>query len=340
LLELAPDAMDRVFLVNSGTEANDLAIRLAWAYSGGRDMLSVLEAYHGWSVATDAISTSIADNPQALSTRPDWVHPVTAPNTYRGEFRGSDSAPDYVRSVDHTLAKLAGQERQVAGFICEPVYGNAGGISLPPGYLQQVYAKVRAQGGVCIADEVQVGYGRLGHYFWGFEEQGVVPDIITMAKGMGNGQPLGAVITRREIAEALEAEGYFFSSAGGSPVSCRIGLAVLDVMDKEQLWENARVVGGHFKARLEALIDKHPLVGAVHGSGFYLGVELIRDRETLEPATEETAYLCDRLRELGIFMQPTGDYLNILKIKPPMCTTRQSVDFFVNTVSKVLDELG
>jgi 4-aminobutyrate aminotransferase-like enzyme len=340
LLELAPDAMDRVFLVNSGTEANDLAIRLAWAYSGGRDMLSVLEAYHGWSVATDAISTSIADNPQALSTRPDWVHPVTAPNTYRGEFRGSDSAPDYVRSVDHTLAKLAGQERQVAGFICEPVYGNAGGISLPPGYLQQVYAKVRAQGGVCIADEVQVGYGRLGHYFWGFEEQGVVPDIITMAKGMGNGQPLGAVITRREIAEALEAEGYFFSSAGGSPVSCRIGLAVLDVMDKEQLWENARVVGGHFKARLEALIDKHPLVGAVHGSGFYLGVELIRDRETLEPATEETAYLCDRLRELGIFMQPTGDYLNILKIKPPMCTTRQSVDFFVDTVSKVLDELG
>lgn len=340
LLELAPDSMDRVFLVNSGTEANDLAIRLAWAYSGGRDMLSVLEAYHGWSVATDAISTSIADNPQALSTRPDWVHPVAAPNTYRGEFRGSYSAPDYVRSVEHNLAKLAGQKRQVAGFICEPVYGNAGGISLPPGYLQQVYAKVRAQGGVCIADEVQVGYGRLGHYFWGFEEQGVVPDIITMAKGMGNGHPLGAVITRREIAEALEAEGYFFSSAGGSPVSCRIGLAVLDVMDKENLWENAQVVGDHFKARLETLIDKHPLVGAVHGSGFYLGVELIRDRETLEPATEETAYLCDRLRELGIFMQPTGDYLNILKIKPPMCTTRQSVDFFVDRVSKVLDEIG
>lgn len=339
LLELAPDSMDRVFLVNSGTEANDLAIRLAWAYSGGRDVLSVLEAYHGWSVATDAISTSIADNPQALSTRPDWVHPVTAPNSYRGEFRGPDSAPDYVRSVEHNLAKLAEQGRQVAGFICEPVYGNAGGISLPPGYLKQVYAKVRAQGGVCIADEVQVGYGRLGHYFWGFEEQGVVPDIITMAKGMGNGHPLGAVITRREIAEALEAEGYFFSSAGGSPVSCRIGLAVLDVMDKEQLWDNTREVGDHFKARLEALIDKHPLVGAVHGSGFYLGVELIRSRETLEPATEETTYLCDRLRELGIFMQPTGDYLNILKIKPPMCTTRQSVDFFVDSVSKVLSEL-
>jgi len=338
LLALAPDSMDRVFLVNSGTEANDLAIRLAWAYSGGRDMLSVLEAYHGWSVAADAVSTSIADNPQALSSRPDWVHPVTAPNTYRGEFRGPDSAPDYVRSVEHNLAKIAEQNRQLAGFICEPVYGNAGGISLPPGYLQQVYALVRERGGVCIADEVQVGYGRMGHFFWGFEEQGVVPDIITMAKGMGNGQPLGAVITRREIAEALEAEGYFFSSSGGSPVSCRIGMAVLDVMEEEKLWENAQVVGGHFKARLEALVERHPLVGAVHGSGFYLGLELVRDRQTLEPATEETSLLCDRLRELGIFMQPTGDYLNILKIKPPMVTSKRSVDFFVDMLSKVLDE--
>ncbi|MDZ4328840.1 MAG: aminotransferase family protein [Pseudomonas sp.] len=338
LLRLSPDGMDRVFLVNSGSEANDLAIRLAWAYSGGRDIVSVLEAYHGWTVGADAVSTSIADNPRALSSRPDWVHPVTAPNTYRGEFRGPDSAPDYVRSVEHNLAKIAAQGRQLAGFICEPVYGNAGGISLPPGYLKQVYGMVRAQGGVCIADEVQVGYGRMGHFFWGFEEQGVVPDIITMAKGMGNGQPLGAVITRREIAEALEAEGYFFSSAGGSPVSCQIGMAVLDVMEEEKLWDNAQVVGGYFKERLEALIDIHPLVGAVHGSGFYLGVELIRDRETLEPATEETTALCDRLRELGIFMQPTGDYLNVLKIKPPMVTSRRSVDFFVDMLAKVLAE--
>lgn len=338
LLKLAPKGMDRVFLVNSGSEANDLAIRLAWAFSGGRDMISVLEAYHGWTVGADAVSTSIADNPKALESRPDWVHPVPAPNTYRGEFRGVDSAPDYVRSVEHHLQKLAEQKRQLAGFICEPVYGNAGGIALPPGYLPQVYQKVRAQGGVCIADEVQVGYGRMGHFFWGFEEQGVVPDIITMAKGMGNGQPLGAVITRREIAEALEAEGYFFSSAGGSPVSCQIGMAVLDVMEEEKLWENAQVVGAHFKARLQALIDKHPLVGAVHGSGFYLGLELIRDRQTLEPATAETALLCDRLRELGIFMQPTGDDLNILKIKPPMVTSRQSVDFFVEMLDRVLSE--
>ena len=338
LLALAPPGFDRVFLVNSGTEANDLAIRLAWAYSGGRDLLSVLEAYHGWSVATDAISTSIADNPQALETRPDWVHPVEAPNTFRGRYRGPDSAGDYLRDVDAKLADLDARGRQLAGMICEPVYGNAGGISLPAGYLRDAYAKVRARGGVCIADEVQVGYGRLGEYFWGFEEQGVVPDIITMAKGMGNGQPLGAVITRREVAEALEAEGYFFSSAGGSPVSCRIGLAVLDVMHDEGLWQNTREVGAYFKARLQALVDKHPLAGAAHGSGFYLGLELVRDSDTLEPASEETMTLCNRLRDLGIFMQPTGDYLNILKIKPPMCTTRASVDYFVDCVDRILAE--
>lgn len=338
LLALAPPGFDRVFLVNSGTEANDLAIRLAWAYSGGRDLLSVLEAYHGWSVATDAISTSIADNPQALETRPDWVHPVEAPNTFRGRYRGADSAADYLRDVQAKLADLDARGRQLAGMICEPVYGNAGGISLPAGYLREAYAQVRARGGVCIADEVQVGYGRLGEHFWGFEEQGVVPDIITMAKGMGNGQPLGAVITRREIAEALEAEGYFFSSAGGSPVSCRIGMAVLDVMQEEGLWQNTRETGGYFKARLQALVDKHPLAGAAHGSGFYLGLELVRDRQTLEPATQETQQLCDRLRDLGIFMQPTGDYLNILKIKPPMCTTRASVDYFVDSVDRILSE--
>ncbi|OLS61230.1 aminotransferase [Pseudomonas putida] len=338
LLALAPKGMDRVFLVNSGTEANDLAIRLAWAASGGRDVLSVLEAYHGWSVATDAISTSIADNPQALTTRPEWVHPVTAPNTYRGKYRGSDSTTDYVRDVDATLAEVDATGRQLAGFICEPVYGNAGGIPLPPGYLQQVYARVRERGGVCIADEVQVGYGRMGEWFWGFEEQGVVPDIITMAKGMGNGHPLGAVITTRAIAEALEAEGYFFSSAGGSPVSCRIGMAVLDVMAEEGLWENAREVGAYFKARLQRLVDEYPLAGAVHGSGFYLGLELVRSLDTLEPASEETMILCNRLRDLGIFMQPTGDYLNILKIKPPMCTTRESVDFFVDSIARVLSE--
>ncbi|WP_174551909.1 aminotransferase [Sinorhizobium saheli] len=338
LAALAPEGLDTVFLVNSGSEANDLAIRLAWAYSGRRNMLSLLEAYHGWTVASDAVSTSIADNPEALTTRPDWVHAVVSPNTYRGPFRGEGSTGDYVAAVAAKLEELDEKGEGLAGFIAEPVYGNAGGIPLPPGYLEAVYAMVRAKGGVAIADEVQVGYGRLGHYFWGFEEQGVVPDIITVAKGMGNGHPLGAVITRREIAEALEKEGYFFSSSGGSPVSSVVGLTVLDILHDEALQENARMVGDHLKARLETLGQRFPLVGAVHGMGLYLGVEFVRDRETLEPATDETAAICNRLLELGVIMQPTGDHLNVLKIKPPLCLSRDSADFFADMLGKVLEE--
>ena len=195
---------------------------------------------------------------------------------------------------------------------------------------------MRQRGGLCIADEVQVGYGRLGEHFWGFETQGVVPDIITIAKGMGNGHPLGAVITRREIAESLEREGYFFSSAGGSPVSCVVGLTVLDVLKDENLQDNARVVGDRLKAGLIALMDHFPLIGAVHGTGLYLGVEFVRDRETLAPATEETAAICERLLDLGVIMQPTGDHLNVLKIKPPLCLAPESADFFVKALEKVL----
>lgn len=338
LAALAPEGLDTVFLVNSGSEANDLALRLAWAHSGARNMLCLLEAYHGWSVASDAVSTSIADNPQALATRPAWVHAVSAPNTYRGAFRGPDSANDYIGTVMPVLEAIDVGGEGLAGFIAEAVYGNAGGIPLPDGYLAKVYEEVRARGGLCIADEVQVGYGRLGHYFWGFEQQGVTPDIITIAKGMGDGHPLGAVITRREIAESLEKEGYFFSSTGGSPVSCIAGMTVLDVMAEDRLQENARTVGDHLKTRLAALVDRYPIAGAVHGMGLYLGLEFVRDRTTLEPATEETAALCDRLLELGVIMQPTGDHLNVLKIKPPLCMTVESADFFADMLEKALDE--
>lgn len=338
LASLAPEGLDTVFLVNSGSEAVDLALRLAWAKSGSRNIISLLEAYHGWTVASDAVSTSIADNPRALETRPAWVLPVAAPNTYRGPFRGPGSTAEYVASVTKAIEDIEARGESVAGFICESVYGNAGGIPLPPGYLEQVYGMIRARGGVCIADEVQVGYGRLGHYFWGFDQQGVVPDIITIAKGMGNGQPLGAVITRREIADALENEGYFFSSAGGSPVSCVVGMTVLDIMRDEQLQENARDTGDYLKSRLEALGQRFAIVGAVHGMGLYLGLEFVRNRETLEPATEETAAICDRLLDLGVIMQPTGDHLNVLKIKPPLCLSRDSADFFAGMLEKVLSD--
>ncbi|MBB1248870.1 aminotransferase [Rhizobium sp. G21] len=338
LVDLAPEGLDTVFLVNSGSEANDLALRLAWAHSGARNMLCLLEAYHGWTVASDAVSTSIADNPQALTTRPPWVHAVTSPNTYRGPYRGPESAPGYIGEVEKALARLDEKGEALAGFICECVYGNSGGIPLPKGYLKAVYDMVRARGGVTIADEVQVGYGRLGHYFWGFEEQSVTPDIITIAKGMGNGHPLGAVITSRAIADSLEKEGYFFSSAGGSPVSCIVGMTVLDALFEEKLQDNAREVGDHLKARLEALGQRFDLVGAVHGMGLYLGLEFVRDRQTLAPATVETARICDRLLDLGVIMQPTGDHLNVLKIKPPMCLSKASADYFVGMLARVLDE--
>ena len=209
-------------------------------------------------------------------------------------------------------------------------------MALPDGYLKAVYAAVRAAGGVAIADEVQVGYGRTGRWWWAFEQQGVVPDIVCVAKAMGNGQPLGAVITTKAIADAYRNCGYFFSSAGGSPVSCVVGLTVLDVIESEGLQENALTVGDHIVARINKLATRHPLIGTVHGSGLYMGVELVRDRTTLEPATAETAAICDRMRELGVIVQATGDRQNVLKMKPPMCITLDSADFFVDMLDRVL----
>ncbi len=330
-----PPELDTVFFVNSGSEATDLAIRLAMAATGRSDIVAMREAYHGWTFASDAVSTSIADNPNALATRPEWVHTIAAANSYRGEHRGADAAryaPEAVAVID----ALAAAGHPAAGFICEPFFGNAGGVALPEGYLEAVYGAVRAHGGLVIADEVQVGYGRLGDWFWGFQQQGVVPDIVAVAKSIGAGQPIGAVITRREIADRYRTQGYFFSSTGGSPVSSAIGMAVLDVIQNERLQENARVVGGHLVARLNALAEEFPLIGRVHGAGLYLGVEFVRDRDTLEPATAETAAICTRLRELGVIMQPTGDHQNVLKIKPPLCVSRESADYFADALGRVL----
>jgi 4-aminobutyrate aminotransferase-like enzyme/Ser/Thr protein kinase RdoA (MazF antagonist) len=336
LSDLAPASLDAVFLVNSGSEAVDLALRLATVTTGHDTIVAMREAYHGWTVGSDAVSSSIGDNPRALETRPSWVRLVDAPNTYRGTHRGPGAAPRYLADLEADFARWDAEQLAIAGFIAEPVYGNAGGVMLPDGYLAGAYRLVRERGGLAIADEVQVGYGRLGSYFWGHEQQGAVPDVITIAKAMGNGQPLGAVLTTRAIAEAFAAEGSLFSSAGGSPVSCVIGGAVLDIMRDEALVENARVVGGHLKSRLEELAQRHPLIGAVHGLGLYLGVELVRSPETLEPATAEAAAVCDALLEEGCIVQPTGDYRNVLKIKPPLVITRESVDYFADALDRVL----
>jgi 4-aminobutyrate aminotransferase-like enzyme/Ser/Thr protein kinase RdoA (MazF antagonist) len=330
-----PDGLDQVFFVNSGSEAADLAIRLAMAATGRRDIVALAEAYHGWTYASDAVSTSVADNPNALTTRPDWVHTVPAPNSYRGQWRDAE-AWRYGPDAAARIRELAAAGRPVAGFIAEAIQGNAGGILLPEGYLREVYGAVRDGGGVAIADEVQVGLGRLGEWFWGFEQQGVVPDIVAVAKGLGNGHPVGAVITTAAIADSYRTGGYFFSSAGGSPLSCAIGSEVLAIIEDEQLQDNARTVGARLRAGLAALDS--PWVGTVHGAGLYLGLELVRDDQR-SPAPELTAELCERLRQLGVIMQATGDHGNVLKIKPPLVLTAEQADQFIAAVGQALDEL-
>lgn len=341
LLDYVPDpVLDTVIPVNSGSEAVDLALRLAQVATGRRDVIAVREGYHGWTMAADSVSTSAFDNPSALSSRPDWVHLVDAPNVYRGPFRGQDAGTRYAAQVADVVSGLAAQHRAPAAFVCEPVLGNAGGVIPPEGYLAAAYEAVRQGGGLAIADEVQVGYGRLGEAFWGSQLQGVVPDIIAVAKAAGNAYPIGAVITRREIADALRAEGMFFSSAAGAPASAVAGSAVLDVIREEGLQANAARVGGHLRRRLCRLGEKHALIGTVHGTGLYLGVELVRDRESLTPATDETDWLCERILAYGIVLQATSERQNVLKIKPPLTLTLDEADVFVDALDRVLTELG
>lgn len=344
LLALLPEGsgLDTVLLVNSGSEAVDLGIRLAQAATGRATVVSLREAYHGWTTGADAVTTSAYDNPDAIGTRPDWVHVADVPNRFRGTYRGDAGDPGvaehYLADLGADLDRLADDGRDVAAFICESVLGNAGGVLLPDGYLAGAYARVRAAGGLCVADEVQVGFGRMGSTFWGFEQSGVIPDIITIAKPMGNGFPIGGVITSTRVADALATQGQFFSSAGGNPLSCRVGLAVLDAMAAEGLQDNARVVGERLRAGLRALADRHEIVGPIHGEGLYLGVELVRDRATLEPATAEAAAICERLRELGIIVLTTSERANVLKVKPPLCLTEASADACVAALDRVLTE--
>ena len=331
----APDGLDVVLLVNSGSEAVDLAIRVARAATGRSDILALTEAYHGWTVGADAISTSIGDNPSALATRPEWVHLLDAPNTYRGRHRGT-GAPLYLADALVRLDALDAAGVALAGIVSEPIFGNGGGTLLPDGYLRGLWKAVRARGGVCVSDEVQVSYGRLGEYFWGFEQQGVVPDVIAVAKAMGNGHPLGAVITTREIADAFAVEGSFFSSAGGSPVSCVVGSTVLRVLEEDSLQENALVVGALLANGLRALAARYPVLGEVHGMGLYLGVEVVSGGPD-GPDPDTAAAICVDLLEEGVIVQPTGDHKNVLKIKPPLTIDADAVERFLAALDGVME---
>jgi 4-aminobutyrate aminotransferase-like enzyme len=301
-------------------------------------VLCVRDGYHGWTTATYEVSTSSVDNPLGAQAPPEGVHAVLSPDTYRGPYGAgdADAGPRYAAAVQEAIDQIESDGRAPAAFICEALYGNAGGIVLPDGYLQAAYAHVRAAGGVCIADEVQVGYGRLGAHFWGFQQQDVVPDIVTIAKATGNGHPVAAVITTTAIADSLTGQGGFFASVGGGAVSCEIGLAVLDVLEEEGLQENAHRVGGALRAGLEELVARHEIAGAAHGMGLYLGLDLVRDSATKEPAREEAFAICERLRERGAIVQPTGDGENVLKLKPPLVFRQRDADWLLVTLDSVL----
>jgi 4-aminobutyrate aminotransferase-like enzyme/Ser/Thr protein kinase RdoA (MazF antagonist) len=339
LRAVLPEPLSVCFFVCSGSEANELALRLARAHTKGRDLIVVEGAYHGNTAALIDASPYKFDGPGGEGA-PPHVHKVPMPDDYRGLYRREDPARG--EKFAEFVAAAAGAARarggKPAAFLCESLLSCGGQIVLPPGYLSAAYRHARAAGAVCVADEVQVGFGRVGAHFWGFQEQGVVPDIVTMGKPIGNGHPLGAVVTTPEIAASFANGMEYFNTFGGNPVSCEIGLAVLDVIRHERLQEHALRVGERFRAGLAKLADRHPIVGDARGLGLFLGIELVRDRETLEPAAEEAAYVVERMKEHGILLSTDGPLHNVIKMKPPMVFSEADAERVVEAYDRVLCE--
>ncbi len=339
LSALMPEPLGVCFFVNSASEANELALRLVRAYTGHRDMIVLEAAYHGHTTSLIDISPYKHAGPGGAGA-PDWVHAAPIPDVYRGAYKAGDphAGEKYAGHVAEIIENLHRRGVGLGGYIAESLPSVGGQIVLPPGYLPAVYRHVREAGGVCIADEVQTGFGRIGTHFWGFEAQGVVPDIVVLGKPIGNGHPIGAVVTRPDIAAAFDNGMEFFSTFGGNTVSCAVGLAVLEVIAAEDLQAHARRVGDRMLAGLRPLMERYPIVGDVRGSGLFLGVELVRDRTTLEPAGEEASFISNRMREHGILLGTDGPYHNVIKIRPPMPFSDADADYLVVTLEKILAE--
>jgi 4-aminobutyrate aminotransferase-like enzyme len=336
LADTMPNPLRICYFVNSGSEANELALRLARAHTRQRDLIVLDAAYHGNTTTLIDISP-YKFNGSGGTGKPPWVHVVPVPDLYRGDFRG---AADYADTVGQAIDELRAGGAGLCGFIAESCPSVGGQIMLPPGYLAAVYRHVRNAGGVCIADEVQTAYGRIGAHFYAFEEQGVIPDIVVLGKPIGNGYPLGAVVTTPEIAASFDNGMEFFSTFGGSTVSCAVGLTVLDVVFDERLQAHAREVGDHLLGRLRSLPDRSALVGDVRGSGLFIGVELVRDHDTLEPAAAEASDVVNRLREEAILIGTDGPYHNVLKIRPPMPFTSDDADALASALEAALETVG
>ncbi len=332
-----PGPLRVCYLVNSASEANELAIRLARAHTGSRDTIVLESAYHGHTTTLIDVSPYKHAGPGGNGA-PDWVHVVPLPDVYRGLYRRSDpeAGAKYAEAVRAAVARLGTLGRRPAAFLAETCPSVAGQIFLPAGYLALVYRAVREAGGICIADEVQTGLGRIGTHFWAFEAHGVVPDIVVMGKPLGNGHPLAAVVTTPEIAASFDNGMEFFSTFGGNPVSCAVGLAVLDVVEDEHLQEHARRVGERLLDRLHAVARGCRTIGDVRGSGLFLGIELVRDPDTLEPASSEAACVVNQMRELGILLGTDGPHHNVIKIRPPMPFTDLDADVLVATLEEIL----
>jgi alanine-glyoxylate transaminase/(R)-3-amino-2-methylpropionate-pyruvate transaminase len=328
-----PPGLDVTYFVNSGSEANDLAIMMARLYTGHNDVIAVRNGYHGASPAAMALTSHHTWKfPTQLNS---GIHHALCPDPYRSPFAGTPEQIAAKSAEDIREIIRFSTPGKIAAFLAEPLQGVGGVTYGAPNYLREAYAVVREHGGLCIADEVQSGFGRTGTHYWGFQNWGVVPDIVTTAKGIGNGLPLAAVTTRREIAEQLTQRIHFITY-GGNPVSMAAGLAVLEVIDEEHLQENSRVVGGRLKAGLQELATRHRLIGDVRGMGLMLGVELVRDRQTKEPAKDEALAIMEHARELGVLIGKGGLYGNVLRIKPPMCITAADVDFALEVLDLAL----
>lgn len=328
-----PGDLKRVYLVNSGSEANDLAVLMARAFTGSFDVIALRNGYHGGTSGTMGLtshSTWKYNVPHTFG-----VQHAVAPDTFRGPYGANDPEAGKKYAADVESLIQFGTSGRIAAFIAESVQGVAGAVVYPTGYLKHAFAHARAAGGVCISDEVQSGFGRTGEHYWSFETQGVVPDIVTMAKGIGNGYPLAAVVTTPRIAEAMLSRAHF-NTFGGNPVSCAIGRAVLRVIDKEGLQKNSLEVGGYLKAKLQGLAAKHSIIGDVRGLGLLLGVELVKDRVTKEPAKEACLEVFEKARELGLLIGKGGLWGNTLRITPPMCITREDADFLVAVLDEAL----
>ncbi len=307
-----------VHFTSSGTEAIDLALVMAQTFTGNIDMLALRNAYHGATIGAQSLTgiSGFRHNIPLLG----GIHHIANPDPYRGIF--GDDTQAYLAEIDRTIQYST--PGRLAGIIVEPIQGYGGIVELPKGYLTPAVEKVRACGGVCIVDEVQSGFGRTGDNFWAFEDHGVLPEIVVMAKGIGNGFPLGAVVARRDVAESL-AKKFFFNTYGASPMACAAGRAVLQVIDEEKLQQNSKKMGALLRAVLDRLHQKHEIVGDVRGHGLMLAVELVTDRRSKTPATTETAEIFERTREHGLVMSKSGANRNILRMVPPMCITEQDV---------------